>query len=99
MEFRALKNWGSKANVHLDGSASGHTHVFKYVGVNFINILCALLLPIFWRQKITKLCFGFEIFWPQNNGTQNVDEIDTSWITELLFKVDTKSFFGGELFD
>jgi hypothetical protein len=35
-------------------------------GVNFISILRAHFLYKIVAQKISKLCFGFEIFWRQN---------------------------------
>jgi len=35
-------------------------------GINFINILCARFLLIFWCQKITKPMFQLCNFWRQN---------------------------------
>jgi hypothetical protein len=34
--------------------------------VNFINVLCERFSFKILAPKITKLCFGFEIFWRQN---------------------------------
>jgi hypothetical protein len=57
--------------------------------------------------KITKLCFGFEIFWRQNVGKksmQNVDEIGTRtalWFSEgnreykIILKFQTCTCFPG----
>ncbi len=39
--------------------------IFKHFpshAVNFINILRTIFSPIFWCQKLQKLCFGFEMF-------------------------------------
>jgi len=36
--------------------------------VNFINVLLAHFSHKILAPKITKLCFGFEIFWHQNIG-------------------------------
>jgi len=38
------------------------TFTFLLLGVNFINVYARVFRTKFWLQKITKLCFGFEIF-------------------------------------
>jgi len=46
--------------------------------VNFINISCAIFLPIFWPQKISNPKHSFVVFGAKIS-TQNarVDELDT----------------------
>jgi hypothetical protein len=39
--------------------------------INFINVLQACFLYKILAPKITKLCFGFEIFWLQNIGEKS----------------------------
>jgi hypothetical protein len=43
----------------------------KHHGVDFINILRAHFSYKILAPKITKLCFGFEIFWRPNIGKKN----------------------------
>ncbi len=59
------------------------TEQVSQLGVNFINILCVPFLYKTLVPKITKLCFGFEIFWSTNIGKKSSQKMLIKLTTEL----------------
>jgi len=47
----------------------------KSSGLNFINILCESFSYKILPPKITKLCFGFEIFWRPNISAKRTQKM------------------------